>query len=995
MPGDEKSRPVGTGAADEAGLLSTTSTRHSTSIENLDVKIASGGGVRTATSPVTGRTVVAPSGLFPTDLARSKGWASEIISDRAPGGRSRHKDRFQVLSRTVHRDALKGGGNTAHPGLRLAVGPPSITATGVFAGQPGGVGSDDEAEIEVSADTVAKFSYVKTHEPRPNDTARQHVGLHDGAEGRVSAGQLGGVTGVIGRPDATCDTDTSGGGFAGLPSIAAMRSTIPSLVIGFDTEFYYLPDGRRVILSWQFVVPDPQNRDLLLQYVFLPLTGRRIRRTTVLRYLIEHARLDRAETAGDAFGLGGVSRRVARVWTAHRLDGTSKTFSDLDRAIAHSEYDAEKKGLAASRRQRPHRKVTYEPRTGTVDDMKQGRGCGWTTDEDRLFIRQNKLSITLVAHYVKADIETFLVDEGEPDVIVRLAEVGGGLVSQRPIRMLVPAAGDRSYPVSVQVRDTVAHAPANACKLSDLGSAVGIPKLPIPQVIDETGQAVDGVTRMDLVLAAHPLQFLDYAINDAVIALEYPAALYGDGKAFGVSLPSAAAKAFKRSLTEYFRANGAATAERPFQLAYAGNVPVEGGLTEAASDALGGYVRELGLEPHSLTVADFQGASQRAYQGGLNACLEVGYVPRRTYDFDLRQAYPTAMSLVLDLDWVHPDGCYLDEILRRDLTLQDFPDGFVTPFVGQVTFEFPETVTMPSIGISHRGSLVYPRTVGRTERAVYATGPEVHLALKLGARVTCLKGYQGRILRAGDNQCAEPSRSLRHGVTRFVRDRQKAQSDPRWGKGSLVDLMLKIAVNAIYGKTAQDVAEKSSWNAFRQQMEEIGGSAITSPYHAAMTTALVRTLLVAVVNQLHELGYSVYSVTTDGFLTDAPEDIVTNLDLYGLAPLFGEAREHLSGTPDIWEMKHHQSDLLNLTTRGNVSLQLTGVLAHAGFKSSHPEDSDADRREFWAACVTRVGRVSNRVKVATGFRRCPTVTAPGALTSRWSSAPRDCDPTST
>ena len=57
-------------------------------------------------------------------------------------------------------------------------------------------------------------------------------------------------------------------------------------------------------------------------------------------------------------------------------------------------------------------------------------------------------------------------------------------------------------------------------------------------------------------------------------------------------------------------------------------------------------------------------------------------------------------------------------------------------------------------------------------------------------------------------------------------------------------------------------------------------SAVTSPYHAAYTTALVRCMLIVCVNQLRSMGFYVYSVTTDGFITDAPISVVRSLDAF-------------------------------------------------------------------------------------------------------------------
>src|SRR5690625_6173658 len=72
--------------------------------------------------------------------------------------------------------------------------------------------------------------------------------------------------------------------------------------------------------------------------------------------------------------------------------------------------------------------------------------------------------------------------------------------------------------------------------------------------------------------------------------------------------------------------------------------------------------------------------------------------------------------------------------------------------------------------------------------------------------------------------------------------------------------------NAPYGKLAQGVMGQRGWDAWAQERDAVGGSAITSPWHASMTTGLVRAVLLATLNQLHDLGYSTPSCTTDGFI---------------------------------------------------------------------------------------------------------------------------------
>src|SRR5690625_7400457 len=130
--------------------------------------------------------------------------------------------------------------------------------------------------------------------------------------------------------------------------------------------------------------------------------------------------------------------------------------------------------------------------------------------------------------------------------------------------------------------------------------------------------------------------------------------------------------------------------------------------------------------------------------------------------------------------------------------------------------------------------------------------------------------------------------------------------------------------NSPYGKLAQGVMGQRGWDAWAQERDAVGGSAITSPWHASMTTGLVRAVLLATLNQLHDLGCSTPSCTTDGFVTDAELDVVGGLDLYGLGALCREAREALTGSRSMWDEEHTQTGLRNFTTLANLSTQPVG-----------------------------------------------------------------------
>ena len=107
---------------------------------------------------------------------------------------------------------------------------------------------------------------------------------------------------------------------------------------------------------------------------------------------------------------------------------------------------------------------------------------------------------------------------------------------------------------------------------------------------------------------------------------------------------------------------------------------------------------------------------------------------------------------------------------------------------------------------------------------------------------------------------------------------------------------------------------------------------VTNPYAAAMITSMIRTVLIAALNQSNADEYRDYSATTDGLITDMPLQELNDMDLYGLKACMERSRAYLADGQDIsvWAIKHWQPDLVNYTTRGNVSLSMNGVCAHAG-----------------------------------------------------------------
>lgn len=400
------------------------------------------------------------------------------------------------------------------------------------------------------------------------------------------------------------------------------------------------------------------------------------------------------------------------------------------------------------------------------------------------------------------------------------------------------------------------------------------------------------------------------------------------------------------------------------------------------------FLNSSNYEPSSVNAEKILLASSNSFHGGYNQASKIGYFTNTTYDYDLKNAYPTAMVCIQDVDWDDPIAktycnCNLDDI-ADEVFQNGTPEVFMLAYIKR--FSFPEGINYPCIVVMVDGTPVYPRTYNcKSEDCsdvprVCITGVELFLAWKLGAKVEIEEAYMLNILtkKYPDGHIG-PSKALSVPVKQFVEDRAAAKHP----KGNICEQILKVMINSMYGKTAQGVLAKKSYSAALDDMVDIGASTITNPVCATFITAIVRCVLIAAHNQCHELGKHTYSTTTDGFISDIDEVTLKGLDLYGFAKLLYDARMYLTNGTDgsFWEIKHKQCDLLNFTTRGNVSLRCNdpnyancpdGVCAHCGISTGEVKDSYEDRKALMIMVLTRTAKVDYKIKLWTTLKELVT-----------------------
>lgn len=698
------------------------------------------------------------------------------------------------------------------------------------------------------------------------------------------------------------------GAFSKFESLALMKEKSEHsdcLLVGFDTEYYYIqkegskePD--RLVLSYQFAYFDLEED--LHEVIIMGSNP-----TNLLRLKLEYP----ISYICNSIGIPAV-KSEDKYW---KID------------VNTPEENAKK---------------YYQHNKKLGEEGKINKIC--------LLCHNGRADLTTLAH--EANSDTYRVKSVYNHFLRYPKEVGKAVVSVD--KTLTLGQKDYSYTgvssgkyfnITLIHRDTMAQASAGKRSLEACANTINMYKLPVADEYKE---------HMDVYFDNHFYSFLEYGSNDSIITLLYFQALYGKRNKGFATITGMSGQLLVREVSKTLgiEEENKSDAMVEWDKKYRGLKMVKKGL-EVNED--GRLFEKQGYEPVTYLGQRVNQLAQDCYKGGCNESFYIGLIEGQTFDVDGMNCYPTAMALLPIIDWENPFSrplCNIDldlSMFTSEVGLNPCKPGFF-----YVRFEFPEDTYEPCLGCIDEGNIFYPLSSEGID-GCFATAPEVFLALQLGAKVHCIDGF---FLNFKLDDQYRPLSVFGEVLKRLVSDRRVAVED--FGKKSLVELILKVCSNSSYGKVAQAVKPKSTWNAYVKGMEELGCSFVTNPVYASMITGIVRAQVKSAINQLHTLGYDVYSLTTDGFITNAPLDTIQNLDLYGLAGPLHRSRflltsddNGMGGDGRIWEVKHHQNTLINLTTRGNVGVEESGVLAHAGYKGPYPSDTPEDRRHFIDVVTTR------------------------------------------
>ena len=734
--------------------------------------------------------------------------------------------------------------------------------------------------------------------------------------------------------------------FHEIDSLVSLQSTIPSLVISMDTEFETcLDDMTRIPVSFQFSVIDGTSLTEVIFLVCHPKVSLEL--NFCLGWLLDYLAIYEGVKSSDIFHYQSCCGFDNGKPILQQFD-----YSDFDKACNNAKYKYSREKGKFIPDLIPKRSFPYSQKDWSCTHR--------LVDVSNVYF----IPVTIVGHFGRIDISGFCDYEYH---MRRCADVQGGTITMKSYRIFPECHQKASYgnererhhcyPVLLQFADTMCHAPAGMKKLENLGDVVGVPKVDLDALYPEKNY----ISHIHDLLMDDPVTFLEYAGTDAVVTLLYASALYGYNKKLPATITSATAKCLQTKMMEFFNLR---TVDE-FNKVYRGLHTVNRGLVEVEHGKL---VNEYSMESISSDADIVQTFSKNAYHGGYNGSSIIGsYTGFATYDYDICSAYSSVMAMIPDIDWENPIA---KELTNTPLSLEYWKNederldlkkvGFF-----EVDFEFPEDVEYPCFCCMDNNVPVYPRKSSAVSGSVYVSAQDIYLALQLGAKVYCKRGYFCNVLKT---QSGDVSHSLRSGVVKLINDRARAKSN--YGKKSLEELILKTMVNSFYGKIAQNVIDKRTWNAHFNKMESIGISSVTNPVSACMITSYIRCILIATHNQLSRLGYHCYSVTTDGFISDVSQNVLDSLDLFGFRDFLLSARAIIgdSGATSCFEIKHHQTELLNFTTRGNVSLSEEGVCAHNSYCTDFEKDSAEDRKSLITTVLSRTERCAYTKESAPQFK---------------------------
>lgn len=250
---------------------------------------------------------------------------------------------------------------------------------------------------------------------------------------------------------------------------------------------------------------------------------------------------------------------------------------------------------------------------------------------------------------------------------------------------------------------------------------------------------------------------------------------------------------------------------------------------------------------------------------------------------------------------------------------------YIVPGVARVRFDFKDHTAYPCLAVSHvRYGLIFPMR-GET----VATAAEIMLAMDAGAEIEALASVELPMVHGKD--CLPRLLFFDH-LARLTKARaaEKRKTEdkslPKEQRNNAViyERLLKEFLNSFYGKSAQAINYRQTYNPSTGEMKPLGGSEITEPSAATLTTGLARAALGAVLFAVEQFNQGkpdekqiiIVSDTTDGVLLGLPRPAEINLldgHYYNVKDNGIKFNDEAVKLPDVLKLCGCE-DLMNLIT---------------------------------------------------------------------------------
>jgi hypothetical protein len=440
--------------------------------------------------------------------------------------------------------------------------------------------------------------------------------------------------------------------------------------------------------------------------------------------------------------------------------------------------------------------------------------------------------ITVAGHWTRTDL-TAMADFAE--IKSEFDGVQNTYVTANPLMGLYRATTSirkHKHELNIRLLDTWLLVPEGSKGLGTLGEMYDYPKLKV-------GKAPDGqnyIECMDQLLRGAPDLFKRYAIRDAEITARHADELSRFAKEeLGVGhegLPCTLSGLSVANLLKQWEELG-------IDRLKVNGLEVK---TLTKWDAAKHKTKYFKVEVHVDGHRIHEQLAKDCLHGGRNECPtpppQDGVLLR---EHDLVSAYATALCSLQIPDYANA------------YTIRDAEE-FTADQLGfaRISFRFPPSTRYPCLPVeADKGrGLIFP-LVGMA----WATAPEIVLALSLGAEITV---HHGVIVPWVKN-----SPHIFEAVIKDLMVRHEQHP-----KGSLQNALYKLLGNGLFGKTCQGLAGNIAFDTRADAHKEIPESRITNPFLAAHVTGLTRALIGEFIARVPR-HRTVYSVTTDGFITDA------------------------------------------------------------------------------------------------------------------------------